>query len=86
MLEIKDLTVNYDVCILDHVNYIFPDTGLVGIKGPSGCGKSTLLYCLCGLLEYSGTITFNHEVIDETFSKMIGFIKQNNDLIPSYTV
>ncbi len=40
MLELKDLTVSYDICILDHVNYIFPDTGLVGIKGPSGCGKS----------------------------------------------
>lgn len=38
MLELKDLTVSYDICILDHVNYIFPDTGLVGIKGPSGCG------------------------------------------------
>ena len=50
------------------------------------CGKSTLLYCLCGLLQYKGTITFNHEVIDKKFSKMIGFIKQNNDLIPSYTV
>lgn len=86
MLEVKDLTVNYDICILDHVNYVFPDTGLVGIKGPSGCGKSTLLYCLCGLLAYSGTITFNHEEIDASFSKMIGFIKQNNDLIPSYTV
>lgn len=36
MLELKDLTVSYDICILDHVNYIFPDTGLVGIKGPSG--------------------------------------------------
>ena len=80
MLELKDLTVSYDICILDHVNYIFPDTGLVGIKGPSGCGKSTLLYCLCGLLQYNGTITFNHEVIDKKFSKMIGFIKQNNDL------
>lgn len=86
MLELKDLTVSYDICILDHVNYVFPDTGLVGIKGPSGCGKSTLLYCLCGLLQYNGTITFNHEDIDESFSKMIGFIKQNNDLIPSYTV
>lgn len=86
MLELKDLTVSYDICILNHVNYIFPDTGLVGIKGPSGCGKSTLLYCLCGLLQYNGTITFNHEDINETFSKLIGFIKQNNDLIPSYTV
>lgn len=86
MLELKELTVSYDICLLDHVNYIFPDTGLVGIKGPSGCGKSTLLYCLCGLLKYEGKITFNHKEIDASFSKMIGFIKQNNDLIPSYTV
>ena len=25
MLELKDLTVSYDICILDHVYYIFPD-------------------------------------------------------------
>ena len=68
------------------MNYIFPDTGLVGIKGPSGCGKSTLLYCLCGLLKYEGKITFNYKEIDASFCKMIGFIKQNNDLIPSYTI
>ena len=86
MLELKDLTMSYDICLLDHVNYIFPDTGLVGIKGPSGCGKSTLLYCLCGLLKYEGKITFNYKEIDASFCKMIGFIKQNNDLIPSYTV
>ena len=86
MLELKDLTMSYDICLLDHVNYIFPDTGLVGIKGPSGCGKSTLLYCLCGLLKYEGKITFNYKEIDVSFCKMIGFIKQNNDLIPSYTV
>ena len=81
MLELKDLTMSYDICLLDHVNYIFPDTGLVGIKGPSGCGKSTLLYCLCGLLKYEGQITFNYKEIDASFCKMIGFIKQNNDLI-----
>ena len=86
MLELKDLTMSYDICLLDHVNYIFPDTGLVGIKGPSGCGKSTLLYCLCGLLKYEGKITFNYKEIDASFCKMIGFIKQNNDLISSYTV
>ena len=86
MLELKDLTISYDICLLDHVNYIFPDTGLVGIKGPSGCGKSTLLYCLCGLLKYEGKITFNYKEIDASFCKMIGFIKQNNDLIPSYTI
>lgn len=86
MLELKDLTVNYDKCILDHINYVFPDTGLVGVKGSSGCGKSTLLYCLSGLLKYSGTISFNNEDIDPSFSKLVGFIKQNNDLIPSYTV
>ena len=86
MLELKDLTISYDICLLDHVNYIFPDTGLVGIKGPSGCGKSTLLYCLCGLLKYEGKITFNYKEIDASFCKMIGFIKQNNDLISSYTI
>lgn len=86
MLELKDLTISYDICLLDHVNYIFPDMGLVGIKGPSGCGKSTLLYCLCGLLKYEGKITFNYKEIDASFCKMIGFIKQNNDLIPSYTI
>lgn len=86
MIELTDLTLAYETCLLDRVNYVFPDTGLIGIQGPSGCGKSTLLYSLSGLLKYSGSITFNGKEVDSSFCKMIGFVKQNNDLISSYNV
>ena len=85
--KITNLSHKYkDVIALEDINFVAEPGKTTAIIGSTGCGKSTLLYCLCGLLQYNGTITFNHEVIDKKFSKMIGFIKQNNDLIPSYTV
>lgn len=86
MIELNNLTIRYEQTILDHITYTFPDTGLIGIQGASGCGKSTLLYCISGLSNYAGSILFNGQEIDQSFCRLIGFIKQNNDLIPSFTV
>lgn len=86
MIELNNLTIQYDHMILDHITYTFPNTGLIGIQGSSGCGKSTLLYCISGLSKYSGSILFNGQEIDHSICGMIAFIKQNNDLIPSFTV
>ena len=75
MLELKDLTMSYDICLLDHVNYIFPDTGLVGIKGPSGCGKSTLLKMI---LQKNGTNDEKLDVLEE------GVCENASGLVISY--
>ena len=67
----------------------------VAIVGASGSGKSTLLHLLGGLdLPDTGTITINHDVINEMSEderctwrgKMIGFIYQFHYLLSEFTV
>ena len=42
----------------------------ISIVGPSGCGKTTLLKIIAGLQTPTrGTVEFNDQVIDKTYSK-----------------
>ena len=40
MLEIKNLTKEYDDLVIDNLSVTFPSTGMVIITGKSGCGKT----------------------------------------------
>ena len=55
LLEVKDLTVEYDsdagpVRAVDHVSIDLAPREFLGIVGESGCGKSTLLFAIARLL------------------------------------
>lgn len=55
MLEIKNLTVEYDEIILDNINLKL-DKKVYGLKGGSGSGKTTFIKALLGLVEYKGEL------------------------------
>lgn len=90
MIELVDVTKQYDYTVLDHISIRFPDTGLVIISGESGCGKSTLLQMIGGLdQDYQGQILFLQQDIRKIrhyIKKYIGFIFQNIYLIDDMTV
>ena len=52
----------------------------VALIGPSGCGKSTLLNILCGLEGY------DRGAIDSARQSAVGYIQQNDSLLPWKTV
>jgi len=67
---------------------------LVAIKGRSGSGKTTLLNIIGGLdNNYSGTVTFNGEVLDKLSEEKkiqlcrskIGFVFQSFGLLPHFS-
>ena len=63
-----------DITILDEINLVFPNKGLISIVGKSGSGKSTLLNLLMGIEKpTSGKILFKGKNIckfnDRKFSK-----------------
>ena len=101
MLEVKNLVKIYktknaaDVRALDDVSIKFNDTGMVFLLGKSGSGKSTLLNVLGGLDKFdSGEIiikgkssnTFTEKDFDAYRNTYLGFIFQEYNILPEFTV
>lgn len=55
MIDIKNLTVEFDKTVLENVNLQFYE-GIYCIYAPSGRGKTTLLNAIAGLVKYKGQI------------------------------
>lgn len=96
MITIKDLTKKYkDTIVFEHMDYRFPDKGLVCLLGASGSGKSTLLNLIAGFdSEYEGSILVGNQNLSEMSTEElcsyrrdhIGFVFQNYCLLPGRTV
>ncbi|MBQ8427143.1 MAG: ATP-binding cassette domain-containing protein, partial [Clostridia bacterium] len=100
MLELKNLKKVYktksgEVFALNGINLTFPSTGMVFITGKSGCGKTTLLNVIGGLDSVDeGNISifgrsfssFSQSEYDDYRNTFIGFIFQEYNLLPEFTV
>jgi ABC-type lipoprotein export system ATPase subunit len=100
MLELNNVvkiytTVAGDTAAMNGVSIKFPDTGMVFITGKSGSGKTTLLNVVGGLDGFdSGEIiidgknfsTFTAKEYDSYRNTFVGFIFQEYNLLPDYTV
>ncbi len=100
MLELISLNKKYvtkagDTQALSDVSLRFPETGLVFITGKSGSGKTTLLNIIGGLDGFdSGEIRLNGKSFsnfssadfDSYRNTFVGFIFQEYNLLPEYTV
>ena len=65
MIELKNFTKKYkDLVVLQDTNVKIGNNKISFLLGPNGCGKTTLLKCIGGLEDYSGTITYNNDDID----------------------
>ncbi|MGD8456099.1 MAG: ABC transporter ATP-binding protein [Anaerolineales bacterium] len=93
LIETQDLTKIYDegaVVALKDVNIKIASGELVSIMGPSGSGKSTLLNMIGALDQPTeGKVIINGEDLSEiedvdTFrAKMVGFVFQMHNLLPT---
>ena len=101
MLEIRNLTKIYtakggvSVRALDGVSLTFEDTGMVFLLGKSGSGKSTLLNVLGGLdradegefiIKGKSSKDFSQSDFDSYRNTFIGFIFQEYNILPEFTV
>ena len=95
MLEAKNISKQYNDCILKDVSIKIHEKEVVAITGPSGSGKSTFLFMLGQLTKpTSGEIIYNGRDLkglsDKELSKIrnqeFGFIFQDTQLLNSYTV
>lgn len=101
MFEAKKISKIYsvkggeDVVALKDVDLSFGEKGMVFILGKSGSGKSTLLHVLGGLdrptggeivLDGKSGAGFKERDWDEYRGKRVGFVFQEYNLLPEFTV
>ena len=100
MLQLQNVIKNYEtkagvVKAIDGISLTFPDTGMVFITGKSGCGKTTLLNVIGGLDGIDGGeiliqdkkfSAFSPAEYDSYRNTFIGFIFQEYNLLPEFTV
>ena len=100
MLELKNVTKIYktkagDTAALNNFSVTLPDSGLVFITGKSGSGKTTLLNVVGALDGFdSGDIVIDGKSFSQFSAHdyssyrntFVGFVFQEYNLLPSYTV
>ena len=90
MLEIKNITVNYESRpLFTNLSLTIQRGEIVALTGPSGSGKTTLLRCIAGLeVMAAGTILLNNNDITNrpAHKRQIGLVFQDNQLFPHLTV
>lgn len=64
MLSLSGLHVAYDQPVLHGIDLEVRRGEIVCILGPSGGGKSTLLRAVAGLVDYSGSVVIEGQVVD----------------------
>lgn len=77
-------------CVLDTVTGIIPPGSFVAVMGPSGSGKSTFMHTLAGKAFYGtrmGKVLVNNDEVDlSRFSKIVGFVKQDDIMLRELSV
>ena len=100
MLKLIDVKKIYttkagDVSAMDGITVELPDSGMIFINGKSGSGKTTLLNVIGGLdgfddgeivIDGKNFSTFTDSDYDSYRNTFVGFIFQEYNLLPDYTV
>ena len=70
MIEVKNLSKEYDNPVLEDLNFTIPDGAIFGLIGVNGAGKTTLLNMLSGVMEQDfGQILYDNEPIFENVNR-----------------
>lgn len=72
ILEIKDLSIGYDIPLLDHISFSMRGFEKIGIIGPNGVGKSTFVKTLLGEVDpIKGGILFHKQLKIGYFDQLV---------------
>lgn len=82
VIEFKDVSKSYgDKLLFEHLNFVLPQAGIVGIIGPNGAGKTTMFRLIMGYeIPDSGSISIGETV------KLAYVDQQHRSIDPDRTV
>lgn len=86
MLSIRNINAGYaGQNILNNLSLQLREGDIYSLIGPSGCGKSTLLKVLCGIIPYTGQITYKDKPFNPR-ETAIGYVPQQYGLLDWKTI
>jgi ABC-type multidrug transport system ATPase subunit len=59
---------------------------VLAVMGPTGAGKTTLLTCLAHRMSYTGRVTYGTETWNLNLKRKVGFVEQEDIVLPALTV
>ena len=77
MIDIKNLTINYDKEVIDNISFAIQPGKVHVLMGRNGAGKSTILNAISGLVQYDGDIITDGK---------ISYLNQNINTKVNFTV
>lgn len=84
IIDIKQLILRFDkIILLNNFNLEIKKNKRIGLTGPSGCGKTTLIK---GIIEHSFPNGSNFNTFYRSEKIKIGYVPQNNGLLPWFTL
>lgn len=84
MLIVQNLQTN----ILKSISFSIEKSGCLSVVGESGSGKTTLLNAIAGYIDYSGSILWNNQVLENNppWKRNFRYLNQRLYLFPHKTV
>ncbi len=92
LLKAENLTASYgQIVVLHEISFEVYENEIAVILGANGAGKTTTIRALSGMVETTGTITFNNEDISQLESdaivrKGVAHVPQGRGTFPELTV
>lgn len=87
LIEISDLTkVTDNGFALEVPSIKLEVNNIYGLIGPNGAGKTTLMKCICGLLNYTGSIEIDNARSKEDILRRVGTNFINSDSMNDFSL
>ncbi len=91
ILKIENVSLRYqtlkeETMAIENISFEIDKGDFISLIGPSGCGKSSMLSIISGSVKKdTGSVFFQEEQL-EGFNNKIGYMLQNDNLLPWRTV
>lgn len=76
IIDLKNIVFGYDNILLDQITLNIPSYSFNILLGKSGCGKTSFIKLILGDLDYSGSILYDNNLLNDNIKKNISLLNE----------